>query len=242
MFFIRLINLAFRRLKSPEDYYTFQEFQAQKVVSDFMGTLKGNGAKESSLDFGCGYGAYSVCLSKYFDKVIAVDQFTEIPLNNKFSKNKKIKIVQSDLLKYIAEPVDVVFCASVIEHIPPELLQQFVVTIKANLKTGGHLYLSFPPFFSLIGGHLTAPFHYLPDKMAFSLVRLIKGKKIESYEKMFGDWGLYKTHIESIQSLLRNNGFEIANTKSRFMPRLFNVIFANNNFFNWHCEIVAVKK
>ena len=135
-----------------------------------------------------------------------------------------------------------VFCASVIEHIPPENLPLFIETIKSNLKVGGYLYISFPPFLSPIGGHYTAPFHYFPDRLAFYFVKLIKRRRIESYEKMFGDWGLYKTYIETIQSLLLNNGFDLLETRSRFMPRLFNKLFAQNNFLNWHCELIAIKR
>lgn len=242
MFFVRLLFLALRRLKSPDDYYAFQKFQAQRVVFDFVSLLPENVYHLRVLDFGCGYGAYSVCLSEYFDKVIAVDQFSDILLNSNFLDNEKIEVVKANLLCFETNPVDVVFCASVIEHVPPESLMQFIDTIKRNLRIGGYLYLSFPPFLSPIGGHLTAPFHYLPDRLAFVLTKLIKGKKIESYERMFGGWGLYKTHIGPIQSLLRNSGFDIIETRSRFMPRLFNLVFANNNLFNWHCEIIAVSK
>jgi 2-polyprenyl-3-methyl-5-hydroxy-6-metoxy-1,4-benzoquinol methylase len=241
-FYLKLFYLALKRKKTRVDYFNFQKYQANRVVKNFLEVISLRNSKENVvLDYGCGEGAYSLILSKYFKKTIAVDEFINLKENHYLNKASNIKLIKNRLLTYKNKPVDCIFCASVVEHIPKEKLSDFYKSLKNNLKPNGFLYLSFPPFSSPIGGHHSAPFHYLPDKFAFFLTYIVKGRKIISYEKMFGSWGLYKTEIDSIKKDLVSNGFDIMIVRSRFMPSLFNFLFANNNFFNWHCEIICRK-
>jgi 2-polyprenyl-3-methyl-5-hydroxy-6-metoxy-1,4-benzoquinol methylase len=241
-FYLKLFQLAIRRLKSTKDYYIFQAFQASRVVNDFVNLTKDRKiCHKEVIDFGCGQGGYSSALSNCFKKVYAVDEFINLQKSKIFRANKKIKIVNSRLLDLRIKKADYLFCASVIEHIPPNNYHLFFEAINRNLKKNGLLYLSFPPFLSPIGGHHTAPFHYLPDKFAIYLTNKIKKRKIQSYEKMFGEWGLYKTSIGDIKKIISSNGFKIIQIRSRFMPNLYNKLFSKFDLLNWHCEIIAKK-
>ena len=232
-----------RRLRSIEDYYIFQAFQASKVINEFIIFLRDKKIHQKEvIDFGCGQGGYSSALSNYFKKVYAVDEFIDLQNSEIAKKNKKIKIVNTKLLNAKIKKVDCLFCASVIEHIPPKDYALFFEAINQNLKKDGLLYLSFPPFLSPIGGHHTSPFHYFPDKFAIYLTNKIKKRNIRSYEKMFGKWGLYKTNIKDIKDVISKNGFNIVQVRSRFMPNFYNKLFANIDILNWHCEILAKKK
>ncbi len=241
MFFLKLFILALRRLNSSDDYFKFQLFQARRVIFDLKKFIPGKLNEMSILDLGCGHGAYSISLADYFNEVYAVDRYVDLSLAFKRYKKPNIKIYKKNILGYKAKVVDIIFCASVIEHIPSDKLEFFLSTIHSNLKKGGFLYLSFPPFKSPIGGHLSAPFHYLPDKIAFLLTYIFKRKKIYSYSSMFGKWGLYKLNIEEIESILSKKGFGVISIRSRFMPSFYNYFFSRNNYFNWHCEFIAIK-
>jgi len=242
IFYLKLFFLAINRKKTRAHYFKFQLFQAQKVVKNFIKfTTAQKRLNKSVIDFGCGEGAYALALSKYFKRVKAIDEFIDLKKNKHLYRNINIKLIKKPLLGYKDNCVDFIFCASVVEHIPKNNLPKFFSSLNLNLKMGGMLYLSFPPFLSPIGGHHTAPFHYLPDNIAFRLTYLFKKRKIISYNKMFGSWGLYKTDIKSVKENLVLNGFEVIKVQSRFMPKFYNFLFSNNNFFNWHCEIIAKK-
>ena len=236
--YIKLIKLASKRKNSPEDYFKFQEAQANHVVKKIKSIFNlSKGCRV--LDFGCGNGGYSSAFSTEFEDVLAVDfhvapTLFQQPLFNVVHRT-------ADLLTFTDDPRDLLFCASVVEHVAPKQRDQFFNSIRNNLTTNGSLYLSFPPFHGIIGGHACAPFHYLPDNIAFSLCNKIKRYQISSYETMYGDWGLYKTSIAIIKTQLISNGFEIIQIRSRHMPTLISRAINENEYLNWHAEFYCRK-
>jgi len=233
---IKLFVLTIRRKNSDEDYFLFQKYQASIVVENIINTFKCNNSM-TVMDYGCGQGGYSKVLTKYFNKVVAID-YHILPVSH---NDSNIEYVVADLLNYKREPVDIVFCASVIEHIDSPKQGKLIKQIADNTRQGGYLYLSFPPFNSPIGGHACAPFHYLPDKLALFLTNTVKRYPIKSYETMYGDWGLYRTNIEEVNRLLVIHGFEILTIKSRYMPNWYSNFFKHNNFLNWNAEFYCRK-
>ena len=233
-FIFKLFGLAIKRNKSPEDYFNFQTCQAERVVSSINDVFVLDKSM-SALDYGCGNGGYTFEFAKQFDSVHAIDFFVK-PIKNRNSNNNNVKFYDADLLTYTGEPKDFVFCASIIEHIEKNMQYAFLENLKNNLKPGGYLYLSYPPFYSIIGGHKCAPFHYFPEKFAIYLSNKIKGAQVESYEKMWGTWGLHKTTIKEINEMLIKVGFTIIETRVRYMPYWYSKLFKNTEFFNWHVE------
>lgn len=233
-FLLRLFSLALRRKRSKDDYFEFQQYQARHVVARAKEIL--NLCPDASvIDYGCGKAGYSFVLGTEFRRVLAVDYYVD-PVRERFEGMDTVRFEEGDLLTFRGEQMDFLFCASVIEHIPPDKRERFLLNAKENIKPGGSLYLSFPPFRSIIGGHLCAPFHYLPDPLAFYLTRTVKGCVVESYETMFGSWGLYRTSIRDIEALLLRNGFEIVQIRSRYMPDWYSRLFRRNDILNWHAE------
>ena len=233
-FWIQLIKLAIHRRKTKEDYSEFQEFQSNRVIKDIKKILPLS-ASASAIDYGCGIGGYSYVLAREFKDVVCVDYFIH-PVREKFTKIDNARFESADLITYRGDPKDFLFCASVIEHIPLEEQSLFIKNMGENIRKNGHLYLSFPPFKSIIGGHFCAPFHYFPDSIAFYLTKKLKKYSVNSYETMFGNWGLPKISIQHIEKLLLENGFKILRMKPRYLsPGWFRVI-SHNNFLNWHVE------
>ncbi len=62
-----------------------------------------------------------------------------------------------------------VFCASLIEHVPEPI--GLLTEIARVLTRDGSAYLSFPPFYSPVGGHQFKPFHLLGEQLALRLTR-----------------------------------------------------------------------
>lgn len=234
-------KLFVKRTRSTEDYVAFQKFQAEQIVHKAQQVFD-LPRSATVLDYGCGGGGYSVIFARYFHDVVGVDLF-QAPLSQNIGL-PHLRFEKADLLTYRTEPRDFVFCASVIEHIPKHQQAQFITNLILNLKKTGWLYLSFPPFYSPIGGHICAPFHYLPDRWAFFLTDKLKHRTITSYETMFaymGEMGLYKTFIGEIEQLLLAQQLAILKIGVRYMPLWYETLFKRNNVFNWHVEFWVKK-
>lgn len=235
-FWVKLLQLYFA---GEEHYFRFQCHQAERLFRDIRVRLPvGNDA--DAYDFGCGNGGYSLVMAKHFSSVLAVDFFNSAELG-KFDGVSNVSFQAADLRTYRGAPRQFLFCASVLEHIPKAGQHDFVANLRCNISDGGYLYLSFPPFLSLNGGHLAAPFHYLPEQAALWLSRKLRKHEARSYATMFGDWGLYPTSIGEVEGMLHANGFEILRLGCRFMPAWYERLFARNNFMNWHAEFLCRK-
>ncbi len=225
-----LRNFSKKRLASELDYLKFQEFQAMAVHEDISKILKVP-AISFVIDFGCGKGGYTKFLASKYRNVLGIDFYVKHTAEDN-------RLFQShNLLEYNGrQKADFIFCASVIEH--TEKQDELIKSIKDNLKTNGSLYLGFPPFFSIGGGHQLKPFHYLPEKLAVWLGKKNKriGNKVTGYKDLFGSWGLYKTSISKIKRLLKENNFRIIKCKTRFLPINTANIPILGEFLTWHAE------
>ncbi len=228
-------RLSRKRLNSENDYLKFQEFQAQAIYQDLNKIFK---LPHDSfvIDFGCGKGGYTNFFSAKFKKVLGIDFHVKQQVSEK-------NIFEShDLLNYKnPQKADLIFCSSVIEHVKNQ--EGLLKSINENLKSGGFLYLSFPPFYSLGGGHQLKPFHYFPEKFAIWMGK--KSKRIDNqvsgYGNLFGSWGLYKTTINKVARLLTKNNFRILKCKTRFLPVNTANIPVLNELLTWHVEFYCQK-
>lgn len=237
MNFVELFKLAKNRFKSDNDYIVFQKYQAKELVKDINKYLK---VEKTSfvIDWGCGHGGYMSVFNEIYSEVKGIDFHVEA------DKNSGLNFESHDLLNYISEKkADFIFCASVIEHVsdPKKLIEN----IYESLNENGKLYLSFPPFYSIGGGHQLKPFHYLPDSLALWLGKRLKriSEAVTSYKNLAGNWGLYKLKISNIKKILEESGFIIR----KYKPRYFNFFDTTkipilNDFLTWHVEFYCVKQ
>ena len=142
---------------------------------------------------------------------------------------------------------DLIICASLIEHLEnPELL---LLEIKKILKPNCFLYLSFPPFYSINGGHDYIPFHVFGEKLAVLFSRFFSkifnrkrfGKKItisESFKTAHGDWGLYKMSIRRARNLIHGANFEIIDQSTKWIPINFSKLPILNEVLTWHVQFL----
>lgn len=111
---------------------------------------------------------------------------------------------------------DLVFCASVIEHI--ESPNRMLVECRRILKPGGALYLSFPPFYSLflVGGHQFNPFHLLGERVALGIYNWRHGISLRSYAEESEGLQLFPLTINSVHRRIARH-FEIKNVFTRLV-------------------------
>lgn len=241
-----LFRLAKARNKSQQDYYQFQKFQGELLVR-FL--LKNNCLKAGDmiLDLGCAFGGYSSALKEAGARVVGLD-FS--PATNPDG----VPMVKADA-NYIpatASTFDTIVCASLIEHVPnPMGLLKESLRV---LKPGGILYLSFPPYYSPIGGHQFAPYHLLGQKFA---LRMAAKRKLymespwlkercdpspKDYTEAFGKWGLYKMSILKVRRLINSLPVTVIKRATRYFPVDFSGIPVIGELITWHVQFILKKQ
>ncbi len=244
MKFLKFIILARRRFldgnkKNNIHYINFQKFQAEEIINE----LRNRGINLSSmrvLELGSGKGGYSLVFKKYAKELIISDfKKSEISGLNHRLKFKRVDVNKRYPFK--DNSFDLVFSCSLIEHVenPDNMLSE----IKRVLKPNRYLYLSFPPFYSPVGGHGLKPFHLLGEKNSIRIINVLKGRNIKSYKTLWINYGLYKRTIKQVKRLLFKKSFEIKDIWTRFFPINTAKIPIINEFLTWHvCFLCKNKK
>jgi hypothetical protein len=125
--------------------------------------------------------------------------------------------------------------------------------IQRVLRIGGLAYLSFPPFYSPIGGHQFSPFHLLGERVAVRMKRRKNNfhnrlwlqdrypETPDSYAQAWGDWGLYPLTIAKVEQLLRGIPIQVIERSTRWLPLDFSGIPLLREFLTWHVQFLLRK-
>lgn len=235
---LKFIKLAKKRFEGREEgnyinYLKFQKFQAEEIINELK--LRNiDLSMMNVLELGAGKGGYSSVFKKN-SKNLTVSDIEKPFINHlKFKKvdvNKKFPFKNNSF--------DFVFCCSLIEHLKhPE---KMISEIKRVLKPNGYLYLSFPPFYSPVGGHGLKPFHLLGEKTSIKIVNLLKKRNYKSYDKLWDNYGLHIRTISEVKKLLLGHDFKINNLWTRFSPINTTKIPFFNEFLTWHACFLCKK-
>lgn len=225
-------KLAKKRKNSEKDYIAFQEFQAKKVIGEIKKYINPSG--KLILDIGCGKGGYTKIFQDCGGRVVSLD--SEMPaVMSAFEA-----FVQGDATKlpFKDDTFDLVFSSSLIEHLPkPQLLLNGV---KHVMKKDAVFYLSFPPFYSPVGGHQFKPFNvFLPEKAATFFSRKLYGVRSCRYNDAYGK--LYLMTIRKARKLIKQSGFSIIAIKTRLLNLNLAGIPFLNELLTWHVEFFLKK-
>ena len=225
-----------------EHYFRFQEYQVQHVLKEIItrGKIKLTGMK--MLELAVGIGGYSPTLKKEFKNIVIND--IRVPYVTTIDNTIEFK--QFNVIEDYPFPdnsFDFVFCSSVIEHIDQP--EKMYAQIKRILRPGGYAFISFPPFYSPVGGHGFKPFHYLGERAAIKITNKIYHKNIKSYATMYsrdyGTYGLYQRKISTTKKDLLKY-FTIIDYWTRFSPLNTAKIPILNEVLTWHVSFLVQKK
>jgi ubiquinone/menaquinone biosynthesis C-methylase UbiE len=246
--YLTLWRLGRRRLRSEKDYRELQSFQATLLAQHlrrFGIELEGN----QVLDLGSGIGGYTVEMVKLGAQVISLDL-----VGSAYGVGQGQASIVADALAIPLpnESVDLVFCASLIEHVSdPALLLSEICRV---LNNGGHCYLSFPPFYSPLGGHEYSPWHYFGERWAFRLTRRHHrlpewagdiyeiSNSPESFAETYQNWGLFKMTIGQAKRLIAATELELINQSTRYLPMSMIRWPILGELLTWHAQFLLKKR
>ena len=246
MKYLKFINLANKRFVGRDkgdwtNYLKFQEFQAEEIVKEIK-KRKIKLFNLKVLELGAGKGGYSQIFKKNSKEFVTSDLEKSFILKSDPSLNFK-KVDINKKFPFKDNEFDFVFSCSLIEHIKDP--KKMFLESKRVLKFGGYLYLSFPPFYSPVGGHNVKPFHYFGEKFAIKLTNFFMNKNYTTYENFWGAFGIHIRTIKSVKKMLLENNFKIKNMWTRFSFLNFSKIPVLNEFLTWHvcflCENIKRK-
>jgi SAM-dependent methyltransferase len=225
---ITLFRLARHRFRSDADYRRFQAYQGLYIV-DYLAEQGVSIQNTRGLDLGCGNGGYSVAMTDAGAHVVSID----------FRKPQKIPptFVAGNALRlpFSSNSFPLILCASLIEHVSdPSLL---LAEVKRILTPNGVAYLSFPPFYTPVGGHQFKPYHLLGERWALRLSK----HGADSYSTCFGDFGLYPMTIRRARQLIVEAGLTIRHESTRFFPFTVSRIPVLGEFLTWHVQFLLGK-
>src|SRR5690349_10011708 len=144
------------------------------------------------LDFGCGMGNTSLWLAK--EMGARVDGFdldpNHIMVAKELNRKHKIPGVHFELRNIIETPIekqyDFIILNDVIEHIKEEWIPGILdILINRNLKTGGVIFFSYPPWEGPHASHLQRAIRipwvqFLPQTYVYSLIKQNNRKLVGS--------------------------------------------------------------
>ena len=245
--YVGLWQVSRRRRRSEEDYREFQAFQARQLLN-YLAQRGVVTEGQLLLDLGSGIAGYSWEFARQGARVVSVDLVHPNQLHV-----ERISPVRGSAMAIPLqdESVDIVFCASLIEHVAEP--GRVLIEIERVLKEGGFSYISFPPYFSPMGGHEFAPFHYLGERLALRLIRRRAvvpdwirqlynvPEESHSFSDLYRGWGLYKMTIRKFRRLLLNTGLVCLNTSTRYMPISFVHWPLLGEVLTWHAQFLLTK-
>lgn len=220
-------------------YLKFQEFQMKEFLKRFKKN-KIDLSKMKVLELAVGIGGFSSILRKNSKKLI-INDLRAPPI---LKIDPKLNFKKFDATKkypFKSNYFDVVFCCSLIEHVsnPEEMFAE----IQRVLKPNGFLLLTFPPFYTPVGGHYFKPFHLLGEKVSIKIINLLKKQNIKNYATVYDkNYGLHKRTIGGVKNLLKSKSFLIKDIWTKFFFINFAKIPVLNEFLTWHVCFLCQNK
>lgn len=168
-------------LSADLSYFDYEQVLARETLIPWLGRhLSLAGLRVG--DFGCHQGGVLAVLRQDcgvaagigFDLNQRAIASSPLPVDDQFY------LKQQDILAINPKdfPFDLILFRDSLEHIPPYF--EALAMAQACLPAGGHIFVSFPPYYSPFGGHqqyakngfkLTPYVHYLPTSLFFRLMQ-----------------------------------------------------------------------
>lgn len=195
-----------------QQHQKFRDYEKEFTdILDFL-SIK-NTQDMTMIDLGCGTGAISICASKKFKKIYAVDvseaMIKEATRKAQTENIKNIEFIISGFLNYehSLEQADLVVTKAAFHHLPDFWKQIALLKMNKMLKTGGSLYI-----FDVI-------FNFKPAEYISKINNWISEFEIKAGKEFKLE---IETHIRDefstfnwiLEGMLQRAGFRIEKSKS----------------------------
>jgi 2-polyprenyl-3-methyl-5-hydroxy-6-metoxy-1,4-benzoquinol methylase len=211
------------------------------------------------LDFGCGMGHMSVWFAKelgaYVDGV-DIDE-NHITVAREFHKKHQVPNVTFTLRNIISNPIekqyDFIFLNDVIEHIHIDWIQNVLdVLILNNLKPGGIIFFSYPPWEGPHASHLQPAtkipwIQFFPQRFVVNLVRKRNQQLVGKHDLLTEYLELnHMSHAKLMKFLKKYKLRQVFRKSHTKLNRISFLKDTNLNFFPFKYivtkELIAFKK
>lgn len=241
----RFLKAARQRTRSKENYFHFEYVQGEFLIR----YLEAHGVSINDkmiLDIANGYGGETAAFAHRTDHIMGLDL-------KPIDKKLPFPQIVGDALRtpFAAGTFDLIVCASLIEHIRrPELLLEELARLT---DPGSIVYISFPPFYAITGGHQFSPFHYFGERPAVRLTNFFNGlfnkrvfdepiDDLQAFDNAFGHYGLYKFKISHFRRLLDRSKFELLDQSTKWLPLNFSKLPGLGEFMTWHVQFILRRR
>ena len=239
--FLDLARSSRKRHLTEDTYLEFQKNQGQ-LVYQYLARRGVDLRGKVVADIACGDGGYSLVFQQAGANAIAIDRFAD-RIHPEVQGRLPVMVADGISLPFKDGCVDFLFCASLIEHVdePMALLHE----LHRVLSPEGICYLSFPPFYSPVGGHQFKPFHLLGEKAALRILgwlRKTDNVHANGFASAYGQWGLYPRTIGSVKGMIGQADFVIQEQSTRYLPINFSKIPIVSEFLTWHVQYLLRRR
>ena len=162
-------------------YFEYQRVVCRDVVIPWLQQHVGLEGKQVG-DFGAHHGGMVDALrdSGLVAGAVGLELSEEVVTSSPLVRDERFRLEVADLLRLESDrfAFDLVLLHDVLEHIPE--YEAALDAIRGSLAPAGHVFISFPPYYSAFGGHQQyalgrarwTPFiHVLPARLFFHLAR-----------------------------------------------------------------------
>lgn len=197
------------------------------------------------LDIGSGAGHGSFLISEIAQKVISIDKekLAILSSKKKFKRNN-LEFINNSIEEFkTSDNFDCIVCLQVIEHIPQQSVEQFLINVRKLISTDGFLILSTP--YSKNSSYNENPYHF--KEYTFTELKKILSEfftNIKIYS-LIGDKKVRDFETERKQkviSILRIDYFRLRNLLPRRIKQiLFDLLSykKRTNLSELHSEITT---
>ena len=210
-----------------EYYWTYQYQLATKCHIPLMESWGVRFENAKVLDVGCGAGGFTAAVSDRGAECVGVEirEFTRKPINNPRLQYVVQDVTAPEAPDKLGVDYDLVVLRDVIEHIPLDRKERFLISLRRFLRRSGKIFFAFPPFYSPYGLHqqtllksklrLMPYLHYAPR---FLLRRMISwtGEPATTLAAI-EDIARCKMTMRHFEKLMRQTGMEILHEKHYFI-------------------------
>ena len=204
---IKLGYSWFFRMKSGADYRKYLFFKSRILINYLKIYIKNYGRM---LEVGVQTGEMTPFLKEISSSIVSIDIDKSYLLSAK-KKSPDSEVICCDITHspFKQGSFDIVTLNSVIEHIPDD--ERTLTECYKLMKNEGWIYIGFPPWYNIFGGHSSIPFFsWLPYSMRNKLTKYKFVRAYPTYPRTI------KEHERKIIEY-----FTIINRNSLFLPHNF---------------------